>query len=209
MPQLVLTTSSRYNRDIKIIRELGGYKLLVNGSRQSGPYIRKLWERALHTFRLYAYPEMNTILVLGMGGGTVIDLLAKRFPHASITSVDIDPTIILIAKQYFGIGKHLNVRLMHADARLFVKLCIKKAQVFDIIVIDLFIGRDIPEFVGTSEFYQSVKQTLKPKGTVILNYLREFEYQKKSDMLFLMLKRLFPTVHDFASANNRFFFLQR
>src|SRR3989344_462699 len=99
-PVLLFKTSSRFNPDIRVVREWGGMKLLVNGSRQSGPNIRKLWERAFRAFRLDAVGTIKSILVLGIGGGTVIELLSARFPTAAITAVDVDQTIIDIAKDY-------------------------------------------------------------------------------------------------------------
>ncbi len=203
IPQTMLRTTSPYNPDIRVVREWGGLKLLVNGSRQSGPYIRKLWEKAFNQFRLHDVVGVKRILVLGLGGGTVIELLAKRYPTAAVTAVDIDSTMISIAKQYFGIGKLPNVRLIQADAKAFVT---KTMKPFDLIVIDLFFGRNIPTFVETKQFYQTIKRVLRDKGTVILNYLREQEYQRKSDSLLLKLKAVFRDVDDFSIANNRFFF---
>lgn len=205
-PQTVLRTSSRYNSDICVIREWGGHKLLVNGSRQSGPYIRKLWERAFRKFRLVDLQDMHTIVVLGVGGGTVIELLAKRFPAAAITAVDIDPTMIAIAKQYFGIERLPNVRLVGADAKIFVEHCSKKGKVFDLVIVDLFIGREIPAFVATERFYKKFKHVTSPRGAVVINYLREREYQKKSEEVMSVLQRIFFTVRDYSIANNRFFF---
>lgn len=205
LPRTVLKSSSRYNSDIRVVREWAGLKLLVNGSRQSGPYIKNLWERALRTFTLERQ-SFPSILVLGVGGGTVIELLATWYPGATITAVDIDSTMIAIAKGYFGIGNVPNVRLIQADAKIFVN---KKVKPFDLIIVDLFIGREIPAFVTKGSFYRDLKRLLMPRGSIILNYLREMEYQKKSDTLSGRLILLFSTVRDFVYANNRFFFLQR
>ena len=79
-PKTVLKISSRYNADIRVVREWSGMKLLVHGSPQSGSYIRMLWSRALRKFHVDSLQTIHSILVLGVGGGTVIDLLAKRFP---------------------------------------------------------------------------------------------------------------------------------
>ncbi len=200
----MLRIASTHNPDIRVIREWGGMKLLVNGSRQSGPYIRGLWEKAFTRFPLKDIGGVKTILVLGLGGGTVIELLAKRYPTANITAVDIDPAMIAIAKEYFGIDKIPNVRLVRADAKQFVERAKKDA--YDLVIVDLFIGREIPGFVESEQFYRSLKEVRTPDGVIILNYLRELEYQKKSDTLFSALNALFGDVHDFPLANNRFFF---
>ena len=202
-PVLLFKTSSRFNPDIRVVREWGGMKLLVNRSRQSGPYIKKLWERAFRAFRLDTVGTIKSILVLGIGGGTVIDSLAKQYPTATITAVDIDPTIINIAKEYFGVSKLPNVGLVQEDAEKFVY---KKMKPFDLIIVDLFIGREIPKFVESVLFHRALKRLCASDSVMVINYLRELEYQKKSDALFQTLKTIFRDVRDFPVANNRFFF---
>lgn len=205
-PQTVLRTSSRYNPDIAVIREWGGYKLLVSGSRQSGPYIRKLWERAFETFHLERLIPIRSILVLGIGGGTVIELLATRFSRATITAVDIDQTMIDIANRYFRLDQTARLHTLRQDADAFVRKEARGKKKYDLVIVDLFIGREIPAFVRSGTFYHMLKRVLAPGGIVILNYLRELAYQQKSDVLFLTLKRLFREVYDYPIANNRFFF---
>ncbi|MEK7543250.1 MAG: fused MFS/spermidine synthase [Patescibacteria group bacterium] len=211
VPRTVLRTTSPYNRDIRIIEEWGKLKLLVNGSRQSGPYIKKLWEAAFRAFHLEATPHVTSILVLGVGGGTVIKLLADRYPQARITAVDIDSTIIHLAKEHFRLSEVAELRFILADAKAFVVAHARERMNYDLVVVDVFIGRDVPDFMTTPGFYQSLKLLLRPGGRVILNYLLELGYQKKSDALFLLLKRVFQDVGDYPCFNksNRFFYARR
>ncbi len=198
-------TSSCYNPDIRLVREWGGFKLLVNGSPQSGSYIRMLWSRAFRKFHVDHYQNINSVLVLGVGGGTVIDLLEKRFPLAGITAVDIDPTIIKIAKEYFKVDRLPNVHLLRADANAFVTESAKTGKVFDLVVVDVFVGPKIPTFVSGAPFLTSLHTIVKPGGHLLINYLRELEYQEKSDALFVRLRGLWRYVEDLKLYNNRFF----
>lgn len=206
LPKVVLRTMSPYNHDICVVRQWSGYKLLVNGSPQSGSYIRMLWSRVLRKFKIDSLQNIRTILVLGVGGGTVIELLAKRFPNAIITAVDIDSTMIMIAKKFFGIHKHPNIRLVRADANTFVNQSGKKGELFDIVVVDLFIGPKIPEFVSSTPFLKNLHAIVRPGGCLVINYLRELEYQAKSDELRVRLSAVWKHVGDMKLYNNRFFF---
>lgn len=202
---MFLKTSSSYNQDIRVFGGLWGPRLFVNGSWQSGPYIRKLWNHAFRKFKIDALKNIHTILVLGVGGGTVIELLAKRFPHASITAVDIDSQMLDIATKYFGIDKYPNVRLACDDANRFVEHLAKKRTAFDLIVVDLFTGPKIPEFVSSPIFLVSLHTIIRPGGHCCINYLRELEYQAKSDKLMVRLNALWGHVEDMNFYNNRFF----
>jgi len=194
IPQAIARFSTKYNEDIRVIEESGKLKLLVNGSRQSGVYIEWLWKKAFSVFGLGSY---QSILVLGVGGGTVIHLLHKRYPDAYITAVDIDPTMIDIGVKYFGLGGVPNLTLVTADAKNF-----KITRAYDLVVVDLFIGRHIPDFVSSVAFLKRLEGS-----TVIINYLRELEYKEKSQKLQTLLEKIFPVVKNYQIARNSFYFV--
>ncbi len=202
-PRKLAEFSTKYNKYIRVNDEFGQRKLLVNGSVQSGRYIRSLWKHAFKAFGIFNRLKWNNVLVLGMGGGTVIELLHSQFPNALITGVDIDPVIIDIAKKYFLTGDRTYLQLVTADARTYVQ---KSTPAFDCIIIDIFIGNAIPQFVKTNSFITYCKQRLSPGGAICINYLQDREYREKSDELNKALCSMFRAVQDFRIANNRFFF---
>lgn len=198
---------SSYNPDIRVVCEWGGYKLLVRGSPQSGSYVRMLWQRAFGRFRLDAIKDVSSILVLGIGGGTVIDLFAKLYPKASVIAVDIDEVIIGIAKRYFHVDRHTGLHIVHEDANEYVARSLRAKKAFDLVIVDLFIGPEIPSFVSSEVFLGNLRRILKPSGHVLINFLRERTYQEKSDVLYTRLSAVFTTVDDMVLYNNRFFYI--
>jgi len=199
-PTIIFRAGTRYNRDIRVVEEKGVNKLLVNGSRQSGEYIKELWQ---HAFRSFGNPpNIQNILVLGVAGGTVIHLLHARYPTVAITGVDIDKTMIDIGKKYFSLDKIKKCTLICKDAQDFIK---KNKKQWDMIVIDLFVGAAIPPFVGEETFLLQIKKRLNPKGVLLINYLREFEYEKLSDILLAKLKKIFSEIKVTEIYCNRFF----
>ncbi|MBI5620376.1 fused MFS/spermidine synthase [Candidatus Gottesmanbacteria bacterium] len=203
LPRTLVKTSSIYNEDIRVIEDAGSFRLLVNGSRQSDPSIYALWHRAMGAFAVASQPGINTILVFGVGGGSVITMLSGMFPDCRITAVDIDPTIITIAKTFFHLDALPHVKLVCADAKLFVRT--PKARSYDMMVVDLFIGRIIPEFVSSPTWYRQIRRMLRPGGLLLINYLQEAGYGKKSSRLKNELRRQFSVVKDLPAGNNRFF----
>lgn len=208
-PQTVLIASSKYNRLIRVNEEQGKYKLLVNGSRQSGEDIRKLWGHALKDFGIKKDLLLNSILVLGVAGGTVIHELHRLCPQAKITGVDIDQAMLNIGRKYFGLNAVRELTLVKADAKDFAKAALKKKAVYDLIIVDLFIGRNIADFVAQKSFISQLKSLLKPAGILLINYLRELEYLGKSEDLFKMLRTIFTAVRETQIARNRFFLATR
>lgn len=199
-PRTIAKLSSRYNKEIRINEEKGKLKLLVNGSRQSGEYIEMLWKEAFQSFGLPRKAER--ILVLGVGGGTVIHLLRSHYPGAEIVGVDIDQTMIDIGKRYFDLETIENASFVCRDAELFV---VNEPGRFDLIIVDLFIGTHVPELVRKESFLKNLKKVLTKDGAIIINYLREFEYLEKSELLKKTLVTLFSHVSEKSVYNNRFF----
>ncbi|MBI5619444.1 methyltransferase domain-containing protein [Candidatus Gottesmanbacteria bacterium] len=205
IPQTILRTSSKYNRDIRINEERGKLKLLVNGSRQSGAYIERLWRRAFKAFAITHQNSVRSILVLGVAGGTVIQLLHRMYSDASITGVDIDEVMIHVGRTYFGLAAMNKLHLIRMDAKHYVRQAVAQKRRYDLVIVDLFFGRHIPAFIRSSRFLEQVKKLIQPDGRVIINYLREQEYKEQSDKLIALLQKMFVGVSDFGIFHNRFF----
>src|SRR3989338_10552435 len=205
-PHTVVRFSSKYNKDIHVVQVSQQNSLYVNGSSQSGLYIRRLWRTALKSFRVNKYNSPRNILVCGVAGGTVIHLLHTLCPKATMVGVDIDKDMIDVGRKYFGLGRIHTLTLVTQDAQDFIQDGIKKGITFDMIVIDIFIGKHLPPFLLDETFWGSVKNLLNEKGILLLNYLREDDYLAKSDKVENILIKLFMTVKDKTIYRNRFFF---
>lgn len=205
VPRVVVRDSSPINRDIRVLEEKGKYKLLVDGSRQSGEYVLKLWQQALCTFGIIPSPDVQSILVLGVGGGTIIHLLHALYPDALITGVDMDEKMVSIGKKYFGLNKVSGLTLSVSDAKEFVRRSAATKKQWDMVVVDLFVGAAIPAFVGEETFILNVKRIMTSKGVLLINYLREREYGTLAALLLGKLEKIFHSVKDCDVCFNRFF----
>lgn len=206
-PRTVVKTSSQYNRDIRVVEEALTYKLLVNGATETGPYIRKLLLYAFKKFNISKEKNVKTILVLGVAGGTIIHTLHDMYPKASITGVDIDPVMIEIGKKYFGLNTISNLTLIKADAKVYIQR--RQKNTFDCIVIDLFIGREIPAFESSQKFLTAIKSLLTPHGYVFINYLKELEFGLKPSGMTKTLRTVFTNVRSVDYQYNRFFLAKK
>jgi spermidine synthase len=205
IPQVIARFTSPHNRDIRVLEEKGKYKLLVDGSRQSGEYVLTLWQQAFCSFGIIPSPDVRSILVLGVAGGTVIHLLHALYPDALVTGVDVDGRMIDIGKKYFGLSKVKKLTLIVSDAKEFVAGSAAKKKQWDMVVVDLFVGASIPAFVGEERFLRTLRRIITPKGMVVINYLREREYGTLADLLRTKLRKIFRSERDCDVCFNRFF----
>lgn len=208
VPRVVARYSSPYNRDIRVLEEKGKYKLLVDGSRQSGEYVLKLWQHALCAFGVIPSPDVRKILVLGVGGGTVVHLLHAMYPDATIEGVEIDKEMIGIGKKYFGLGRIEGLILVESDAKVFLEKAVRAKKHWDMILVDTHVGSEIPEFVSNVHFLTLLHHALTSRGKVIINYLRELHYLALSEHLRKKLKKIFGMVRETDIYFNRFFMVK-
>jgi len=114
-------------------------------------------------------PEPNSILILGLGGGTLSNTFNQLFPTAKIDNVEIDPAVVNVAKNYFGFKESQQVRNVEQDGRIFIKRALLKKQQYDWIILDAYNGDYIPEHLMTQEFLQEVKSLLSTNGVLSAN----------------------------------------
>ncbi|AMN47333.1 spermidine synthase [Steroidobacter denitrificans] len=118
---------------------------------------------------LYVQPAPESILIIGLGGGTLPMTLARMFPLARIDTVEIDPAVVRVARAYFGFRDAGRIQVFEMDGRVFVKRAIRRAQHYDLIMLDAFDHEYIPEHLLTREFIAEVKSLLVPQGVLAAN----------------------------------------
>lgn len=82
-------------------------------------------------------------LLLGLGGGTVAALLARRCPGASIVGVERDPSVLAVARSMLGLDSVPGLHVIQADAFAWAsEHAATEPGAYDLICLDLFdVGR--------------------------------------------------------------------
>jgi spermidine synthase len=108
----------------------------------------------------------KNIVEIGFGGGRTSWYLHKSLPDAAVMSVELDPDVIRLAKQYFGIREEPDFAVTESDGRRYL---MKNEGRDDLILIDAYRGPFVPFHLLTKEFYELVKSRLAPGGVVAQN----------------------------------------
>ena len=114
------------------------------------------------------YPENSEVLLLGLGGGTLVKQL-NRLGH-SVDVVEIDKRVKDVSVEYFSLDPKTNVVI--DDARHYIRTCKKK---YDIVIYDTFLSESVPEHLLTIEGFEDVRKILKPKGMILSNFYGAIE----------------------------------
>lgn len=76
-----------------------------------------------------------SLLVLGLGGGCLPSFFRAQFPEAPITAVDIDETMMEIAKTYFKMPETVETVVM--DGVKYVEELAAKGACVDYLFVDI------------------------------------------------------------------------
>ena len=129
---------------------------------------------ALHYTRmmmasLLLAPEPESILITGLGGGTLPKALAELLPEAHIDVVEIDPSVVSVADRFFDFQAVGNTRVFVQDARVFTRRALRDGNRYELILLDTFDGDYIPEHLMTLEYLQQTRRLLAPNGVLAAN----------------------------------------
>lgn len=113
-------------------------------------------------------PRLKHVLVLGSGLGSMVQVIRARNVNPAITLVDIDPVILNMAVAALAPLPDLKMTPVCADAAKFITT---NADKYDLIFIDIFEGRRVPDFVRSYEFLAACRQLLNDGGRVAFNYI--------------------------------------
>lgn len=155
---------SKFNDEVKFRRWLGQGSVWVDGTQQSGQWVEKIWKKGVEKLPV---DRVQNILILGLGCGSAVFPLGKKFPRAKITGVEIDPVMIRLGQKHFGLSKAKNLKIINADAG---KITLKEK--YDLVLVDLYRGTTTPVEFTTKIWLEKCSRLLTLKGIIIFNLFR-------------------------------------
>ncbi|XP_073903582.1 eEF1A lysine and N-terminal methyltransferase isoform X2 [Castor canadensis] len=142
------------------------------------------------------------LLVVGLGGGSLPLFVHDHFPKSHIDAVEIDPSMLKVATQWFGFAQSDRMRVHIADGLDYITSLAGREEArpyYDIIMFDVdskdpSLGMSCPPPAFVEQpFLQKVKSILTHKGVFILNLVcRDLGLK---DSVLAGLKAVFPLLY--------------
>lgn len=194
---------SPINGKIKVVKSLAfGTYIQVNNLTQSGGVVEGIWRSTLRKVKGQRL-MVNRCLILGLGGGSAAKLIRKIWPMAKITGVDIDPLMVNLGIRHLALGNS-KVDIKIQDAYNYV-IQNSKLKKYDLILMDLYVGYEMPEKFTTDSFLRLILKLLTGGGIAVFNRLY-FDRKRVEAVKFgKKLKKVFPKVEYFYPEANIMF----
>jgi len=123
------------------------------------------YTRKMMSFMLFQR-QTRSILMLGLGGGSLAKYCYARLPQCQIDVVEIDPYVIGFRDQFFIPANDSRFRVIHDDAARYLENCPSQ---HDVIMLDTFDRYGFSASIDSREFYCQARAALSPKGVLVAN----------------------------------------
>ena len=134
--------------------------------------------------------DLQSVLMVGLGAGTVPKQMTQIYGSIDIVGVEIDPTIVEIGRRFFDMTEP-NLEVVVQDGRYFLMTDDRK---FDLIGTDAYQQPYIPFQMTTKEYFEHVRDRLTPNGVAVINVGRTSTDFRLVHTIAGTMKSVFPNV---------------
>ena len=158
-----------------------GGDAIQSAMRLDDPYALALdYTRCMMAFLLF-HPEPREALMIGLGGASLPKFFHKNLRHTKIRAVELDPRVVVIAREQFALPREVEVEIGDGAEALAPQCC-------DVLVVDAYHDElHVPE-LASQEFYDAAWLALDEPGALVVNYMND---DPKLDTYLRRLERSF------------------
>lgn len=144
--------------------------------------------------------QISEVLMIGLGGGTTQRAYAHYYPDVVFRTVELDPTVARVARDFFNLRESEKQKVEISDGRVFLR---RSTAHFDVIILDAYLsgryGSSIPHHLATREFFELARDHLTTNGVVAYNVIGTVSgwHSDLIGAMYRTLKTVFPQVYLF------------
>lgn len=123
------------------------------------------YTRAMMLFLLFN-PAPRSILMIGLGGGSLPKYCHRHLPDCDITVVEINPAVIALREVFQVPPDGPRFHVLEGDGAKHIR---ETSALHDVILVDGFSPNGQPEALATQDFYDSCRAALQVDGVLVVN----------------------------------------
>lgn len=208
---MALVWQKKKNDRLYEVRSAGNsLRLYTNGvfhtqynSRQ--PLTGHVWDLLMLPALFYPANTVHRVLVLGVGGGAVLQMLRHYIEPEKIVGVELDAEHLYVARRFFKL-KGQDVELVHADAVDWITHY--QGPAFDMIIEDLFSEQDgepVRVMKANGQWFSLMLRQLSADGVLVSNFIDKTEIRQAAVFSNQSINNRFASIYQFTSTYNENF----
>jgi len=124
------------------------------------------YTRSMMGFLLF-HDQPRSVLIIGLGGGSVAKFIYQRMPSTKIRVIEINERVLTVARRYFAVPENdERFEVIIGDGAEFASRPDVSA---DVMLVDGYDGESHVEAVSTLAFYRDCHDRLNPHGMLVVN----------------------------------------
>lgn len=137
--------------------------------RNNPGYLHLSYTRAMLSSLIFQ-PRPKKILLVGLGGGSLVKFLLNHLPECEIDVVELRRAVYQTAQDYFQLHDNLRLSVHIDDIRHHLQQISDSHQNhYDLVLVDAFVANGISESVIDDPFFNAVYRVLRAKGIFSMN----------------------------------------
>jgi spermidine synthase len=116
-------------------------------------------------------PMPRRVLVIGLGGGSLVKFLLHHFPQCVIDVVEYRRDVIEVAQQFFAVPRdEPRLNIIHGDGYQHVSHCFLETDLsYDLLLVDAYDHKGMAASVGVQAFFDACAGILSADGVMSIN----------------------------------------
>lgn len=124
-------------------------------------------------------PRPERVLIIGLGGGSLVKYCHRHLPTTQITAVEIDPDVLALRSQFFVPPDDERLRIIQADGADHIAQMVDRNERASAILVDAYDHKGIANAVVKKSFLQNAKRSLGTNGVFVMNLVAESAEAKR------------------------------
>lgn len=114
-------------------------------------------------------PKPESVLLIGLGGGSLVRFLLHHFPDCQIYVVEFRADVVTLAYDYFSLPRESRLHITIGDGFEFLDTQSKAGGQYDLILVDAFDHNGTSDSIKSIAFFRACHESLRPKGVMAIN----------------------------------------
>lgn len=196
---MAIVWKNTINKKVYEVRSAGASRrLYTNGVFHSQwnpirPITGSIWDLLALPVLFTDTRKIKRVLLLGVGGGAVAQVLEQFIQADEITGIELDAVHIMIAKKYFGLDS-IHVTLINDDAISWLHSY--NGEPFDLIVEDLFsehLGEPTRIIELDRNWFTFLNKNLSGDGILVVNTIGPKQIRNSAFVEIAAVNKYFKT----------------
>lgn len=111
-------------------------------------------------------PHPREVVLIGLGGGSLLKFCHQQLPGCQVTAVEIDPNVIALRDVFLLPPDGPRVHIIHGDGAEYLA---RGAPTVDAVLVDAFDREGFAPTLANRPFFEAARSRLAPRGQLVIN----------------------------------------